>query len=640
MKSHIKVNGKRINRLLYIAHYLIIWANFSTFGNAACPKLCHCKWRDGKETVSCPDADFIDIPRGLDTTTQVLDLRRNNLKILPNDAFLDTGLVNLQKVWLNYCKLKYIIDGAFRHLANLIELDLGDNALAEIPSSPLADISGLRTLSISRNYITVIYKEAFKSVPLLVKLDLSHNNISSVDENSFAFLNRLEDLKLSFNQLKTLPVNVLQPLAGLHGLHVDNNPWHCNCHLRLLRQWLLERNVAASIPPKCLSPDRLRGRGWQTLDEDEFVCVPLVTAVAQRVIASHGDNVTLACKVETDDDAAVTWLVGDKTLANTAPDSQRKYSVLELDNNDSGARVSNLTIEGAVVQDQGTYRCVAENKAGRVETNLTLKVSEEITEVRYVAKEEKINPFPEWIIGVIAGSIGVIIIFIILITFRFRRKRKSSVKNQPLDLELDSKDSDNSNCGEDNVSPSIQFIGVTKTEASDFSCASVSVDARCKAIQEPLVDDGNQLVSHIFHNESDNGYRSQSISYVEIPRIYDISTRQVINISQLEAMLGSQLSEMSPPIFFDPRDKFPDLLDITSGTPTINMTHNVFTNTGSTGTNSVCSSSVCTQPHCGFDASRSSLPGTSGRNMPAATGSSFSYMQEIGTNNTSVPTKR
>ncbi|KAF2365931.1 Immunoglobulin I-set [Trinorchestia longiramus] len=384
---------------------------------AACPKLCHCKWRDGKETVACHDADFIDIPRGLDSTTQVLDLHRNNLKILPSDAFLDTGLVNLQKVWLNFCKLKYISDGAFKHLANLIELDLSDNLLTTIPSKPLADVSGLRNLLIARNAITELPEEAFKSVPMLVKLDLSHNNISSVHENAFAFLNRLEDLKLSYNNLKTLPVNVLRPLAVLHGLHVDHNPWNCNCHLRLLRQWLLQRNVPASIPPQCHSPERLKGRKWRTLNEDEFVCVPLVTAVAQKVIASHGDNVTLACKVETDDEAAVTWLVGERTVVNASEEAQRKYSVLELGASGTGARVSNLTIEGAAVQDQGTYRCVAENKAGRVETNLTLKVSEEVTEVQFVAKKIK-TEFPQWIFGVIAGAASMIIIIIIMVTYR------------------------------------------------------------------------------------------------------------------------------------------------------------------------------------------------------------------------------
>ena len=45
----------------------------SSFGG--CPSVCQCKWRDGKETVTCHDANFIDIPKGLDKTTQVLDLR-------------------------------------------------------------------------------------------------------------------------------------------------------------------------------------------------------------------------------------------------------------------------------------------------------------------------------------------------------------------------------------------------------------------------------------------------------------------------------------------------------------------------------------------------------------------------------------
>lgn len=572
MRSHHLLSRNKICLWIFLTHYIVIWVNVFVVVGAVCPKLCHCKWRDGKETVACPNADFIDIPRGLDSTIQILDLRRNNLKILPHDAFLDTGLVNLQKVWLNNCKLKYIIDGAFRHLANLIELDLSENVLTTIPSKPLSDISGLRTLVISRNSITVVPKEAFMHVPLLVKLDLSHNNITIVHESAFAFLNRLEDLKLSFNKLKTLPVNVLQPLALLHGLHVDNNQWHCNCYLRLLRQWLLERNVAASIPPKCMSPERLKGRGWQTLDEDEFVCVPHVTAVAQRVIASHGDNVTLACKVETDVGASVTWLVGDKTLANTSTDEQRKYNVLELGAENSGTRVSNLTIEGAVTQDQGTYRCVVENKAGRVETNLTLKVSEEITEVRYIAKEEKVRSIPEWIYGAIAGLTGVIAMIIVIVTFRFRRKQKQKSTSKECDVELQSNESNVAEGSAESPSSKIQYISSVNSNTSRMTNSTTAVEVMPKMYNELQITCVDKQVLPNYSHDDNNKCPTQSISYVQIQNPYNIKKREVIDISQLEAMLGNQLHGIvSDNIFIESWKNFPDLLDISNcPTSTIN----------------------------------------------------------------------
>ncbi len=41
---------------------------------SGCPMLCVCKWRRGKETVSCDNAGYADIPRMRDGGTQVLNL--------------------------------------------------------------------------------------------------------------------------------------------------------------------------------------------------------------------------------------------------------------------------------------------------------------------------------------------------------------------------------------------------------------------------------------------------------------------------------------------------------------------------------------------------------------------------------------
>ncbi|KAF2357937.1 Immunoglobulin I-set, partial [Trinorchestia longiramus] len=333
---------------------------------------------------------------------------------------IDTGLVNLQKVWMNFCQLRLLEQGAFEKLANLVELDLSDNYLNAVPTAALSDISGLRNLYLARNNLGPLRASIFTSVPSLVRLDVSYNNISSINVHAFRTLSRLEVLKLSGNHLTTLSVNVLKPLVALHGLHVDNNPWHCDCHLRLLRQWLFQRNVAASIPPHCESPQRLKGRGWQTLGEDEFVCVPLVTAVAQRVLASHGDNVSLACRVETDPNAAVTWLVDDRPVINTSAQTDHRYRVLELVAPKRDARVSNLTIAGAAVQDQGIYRCVAENKAGRVETNLTLKVSHRIKETALIALDKV------FVTGALFGSIVFIfIVCTISCAILYRRNKRT-----------------------------------------------------------------------------------------------------------------------------------------------------------------------------------------------------------------------
>ncbi|XP_050709904.1 uncharacterized protein LOC126994641 [Eriocheir sinensis] len=393
-----------------------VWAWAVCGATGTCPKVCECKWRDGKETVSCPDAEFIDIPRGLGSTTQVLNLQHNNLQILPRDAFIDAGLVNLQKVRLNFCNLKHLDHGAFNMLANLVELDLSHNMLRAVPSEALADVPGLRELRLAHNYITSLPEEAFTPTPDLVHLVISQNQIDVVNERAFRGLTRLEVLKLSDNRLAALDAAIVHPLVAIHELHLDANPWHCDCRLRPLRRWMIERNVAFLEPPTCVQPDRLKGRSWQALTLDEFVCVPQLTAVAPRVLAAHGENVSLSCRIENDIDATVSWFLGDRAIRN----GSERYRVLESMSANQETRLSNLTLKGAGPRDQGTYRCVALNKAGRSEANLTLQVSNEVAEVRLVTMDRV------FVTGGLLTAMAMILVVLLLLTAILLRRRQQA----------------------------------------------------------------------------------------------------------------------------------------------------------------------------------------------------------------------
>ncbi|MCL4157846.1 UNVERIFIED_CONTAM: hypothetical protein GTU68_064103 [Idotea baltica] len=410
-----------ITKRLLIYFVFWIWGFLLVEVSAGCPKVCQCKWKGGKQWVSCSSAKFIDIPQGLEPSTQVLNLEHNNLKILFRDAFVDRGLVNLQKVLLTFCNLRKLERGSLRKLANLVKLDVSNNFLTFIPVQALSDVPDLRELSIKNNSLSFVPPDAFKDTPELVHLDLSNNKIKSIGDRAFSSLVKLEVLDLSGNNLRSLTVHVLQPLDSLHGLYIHANRWYCNCFLRPLRQWMLERNIAASIPPTCFHPERLKERLWDSLDLNEFVCVPHVTPVAPRVLASHGDNVSLACRVETDDEALVTWLIGDKAVAKGDYAVEPRYKVLELLVPDQGnaSRVSNLTISGADSHDQGIYRCVVENKAGRVETNFTLKVSE------FISDDPLVEIDQVFVAGALLGGLAFVFfaIFIACAVF-YKRKRR------------------------------------------------------------------------------------------------------------------------------------------------------------------------------------------------------------------------
>lgn len=559
-----------------------VWAWVVCGTGGECPKPCQCKWRDGKETVSCPDAEFIDIPRGLDPSTQVLDLKKNNLQILPRDAFVDTGLVNLQKVWLNFCNLKHMDSGAFNKLANLVELDLSHNLLRAVPSEALKDVPGLRDLRLAYNNLETLLDAAFTPTPDLVRLDLSFNQISSANERAFRGLTRLEVLKLSGNLFTTLHASVVLPLVAIHELHLDGNRWHCDCALRPLREWMVERNVAFSEPPSCVRPNRLQDHHWQTLTLDEFVCVPKVTAVAPRVLAAHGENVSLACRVETDIDAAVTWLLGDRPLQNGS-ESQR-YRVLELVSPNHATRFSNLTIAGAAPRDQGTYRCVAENKAGTVETNLTLQVSNEIAEVRLVTMDRV------FVTGGLLSVVAVmVVILFLLVVLLFRRRQRGRRRGPETENKTETPQSSQGHASNSNEShPKLADYHIVPTNDIDEPSPLPTHSDKSWMLRDASVDDfpsTKELEKSNLYAESDqrrlqkplpdrNGKQTSpsTVSYVEIPKS-ELAVSQDGGVEERlhwkeqgfdgkEGLLRKGCSQMGSQLSMGSGGHYPDLLDL------------------------------------------------------------------------------
>ncbi|XP_062129351.1 uncharacterized protein LOC133841087 [Drosophila sulfurigaster albostrigata] len=353
---------------------------------AECPSVCECKWKSGKESVLCLNANLTHIPQPLDAGTQLLDLSGNDIQTIPDDSFASAQLLNLQKVYLARCRLRLIERHAFRKLINLVELDLSHNQLAAIPSLALFHVSELRELRLSGNPISRVPDDAFGHVPQLVRLELSDCRLSSVAVRAFAGLeSSLEWLKLDGNRLSEVRSGTITSLASLHGLELARNAWNCSCSLRPLRSWMLQQNIPSGIPPTCESPARLAGRAWDKLDVDDFACVPQIVATDTTAHGVEGRNVTMSCYVEGVPQPAVRWLLKNRLIANlsaagagdaadeprTAAATQgRKTYVVNMLRN-----ASNLTILTADMQDAGIYTCAAENKAGKVEASVTLAVS-------------------------------------------------------------------------------------------------------------------------------------------------------------------------------------------------------------------------------------------------------------------------
>ncbi|GJQ86191.1 hypothetical protein Trydic_g12461 [Trypoxylus dichotomus] len=344
-----------------------------------CPRLCECKWKSGKESVICTNANLSNVPGDLDAGTQVLDLTSNAIVNIKNDEFSKAGLLNLQKIYVAKCRLKSLERYAFRNLINLVELDLSYNFLTSVPSHVFSSIHELRELKLSGNPIQRISNGAFENVPQLIRLELSECKIAIIEEYGFKGLEKyLEWLKLDKNKLSELKHTSLTILENLHELELAGNPWNCSCTLRPLREWMLKQNVPFGVPPTCKYPKRLASKSWDKLDLDEFACVPEIFAYDSKAHGVEGKNITMTCRITGTPIPNVRWLLKNKVIANLSgsPYSNgKKLYTVRLKNNSS-----DLTILTADLQDAGVYVCAAENKAGRAEASVTLAVSKRTSE--------------------------------------------------------------------------------------------------------------------------------------------------------------------------------------------------------------------------------------------------------------------
>lgn len=344
-----------------------------------CPRLCECKWKSGKESVICFNANLSVVPLHLDRGTQVLDLTGNNILAIRNDEFSQAGLLNLQKVYVARCKIKTLERYAFRDLINLVELDLSYNLLQAVPTHVLGAIPELRELKLSGNPIGRISDDAFIDVQQLIRLELNDCKITHIERLAFRGLEKsLQWLKLDHNGLSEVDAASFTTLQGLHELELAGNPWNCSCSLRPLREWMVRQNVPFVVPPVCRKPPRLLSKSWDKLDLDEFACAPEIFPFDSKAHGVEGKNVTMTCRIAGTPEPSVRWLLKNKVIANLSgnPTSNgKKMYIVHLENNSS-----DLTILTADVQDAGVYVCSAENKAGRAEASVTLAVSRKPTE--------------------------------------------------------------------------------------------------------------------------------------------------------------------------------------------------------------------------------------------------------------------
>ncbi|XP_058826512.1 uncharacterized protein LOC131686263 [Topomyia yanbarensis] len=389
-------------------------------GVDGCPsEVCVCKWKGGKQTVECGGRSLNRIPEGMDPGTQVLNFSGNGLTILQSERFKRMDLINLQKIYMARNQLIKIHDRAFRGLTNLVELDLSENMLSVVPTETFADYPALMRLSLSGNPIRTLRTNGFKHLSFLTTLEISNCQIELIEDEAFIGMDNLEWLRLDGNRIATIQGNHVLP-ESLHGINLQANRWQCDCRLLDIHTWLNSFNVPQREEPKCSGPLRLAGQVIRSIQQEDLACLPVITPDSLYREISEGRNMTLTCKISATPEASISWWFQGQLLQNDSLLAPNLH--LSHYSEDTGEeKRSELLIFNTSPDDNGTFFCIAENSAGRVQANYTLHVI-----VKEEPVVEEVTFSQEYLLLIVGASAATgFLLFLIVCTIICRCSRRS-----------------------------------------------------------------------------------------------------------------------------------------------------------------------------------------------------------------------
>ena len=280
-----------------------------------CPEECRCETEG--YYVNCSGSGLNGVSLIHPTDVRILVIDDNNITYFEKDCFVSKGLVELQILKADFCKLRKLDLGAFNDLKILLYLSIESNEISEIIPGTF-EMSSLEYLKLGNNIIEHLEGEVFSGMvnlkyvhlegnklqyvhpdtlvrlPNLQRLFISKNsglqiqtdrhfinshslkhldisgcNISSVSGETFANVSALEWLDLSYNNLRSVDINMLTALPKLSAMYVYDNPLQCDCQLQEVWRWCQDHDIQSAykeIAPECDTPSEVKGLWWGLLE--------------------------------------------------------------------------------------------------------------------------------------------------------------------------------------------------------------------------------------------------------------------------------------------------------------------------------------------------------------------------------------
>ena len=294
----------------------------------SCPAKCECTSTSGMLTIYCgaeaDNANLTSLPASFPPQVQFLSLAKNPLQTIAENVF--RNLTQLQKLNLARNQLRELPASVFRDLRSLTSLRLARNRLTALPSRIFWGLRSLEKLSLSHNLFESMPDELFDELTslkllflngnrlkafsvrtfantvVLRGLFLDNNRLTHIAAGAFENLTSLNIISLSYNQISNIEPQTFQRLvcassryAGKCSLRLDNNklrsiprdalatlpqnivvalqgnPFHCDCTLAWLKEWMSPPRIVHSKEDiRCAGPTELQGQSL--LGVGEFTC--------------------------------------------------------------------------------------------------------------------------------------------------------------------------------------------------------------------------------------------------------------------------------------------------------------------------------------------------------------------------------
>lgn len=139
---------------------------------------------------------------------------------------------------------------------NLTLLQLQNNRIWNLAEDAFSVMKKLSVLKLQANLIQDLPNNVFQGLTHLRELYVHENQIRNVGPTAFAYMPKLELLAMDLNMVEFLEEGTfsMENQTKLTELPLEGNPFHCNCSLQWLKDYLISIDYLTSSGATCIYP--------------------------------------------------------------------------------------------------------------------------------------------------------------------------------------------------------------------------------------------------------------------------------------------------------------------------------------------------------------------------------------------------